>query len=303
MKGAPSRPDTLWGVGERPPGGQLLLVRSDDGGRSFRDVGASPGAPPLMGLPLELLGIDPTNPEILFVAMRDADNADAVWRSSDGGKTWQRRLILPVEEILGGFALGSDGRTVYVGGRSQIYRPGQAPAHLYSSSDGGETWQALPSGEAGPRFRCLAVRGDRLYACAGGETNGDAFLLGSSVDGGKTWSAAITTAEIVGPEACMADTCAATTAWLCDTYRICGDATGSADGGAAPDSTAGGDADRDDTGPSAGDGDGCSCNLSHAGSGAHGSAVSIVVALAAWFAGIGPNARRKASARRLIFRR
>jgi photosystem II stability/assembly factor-like uncharacterized protein len=280
MKGAPSHPDTLFGVGERPPGGQLLLVRSDDGGRSFADVGAAPGAIPLTGLPLELLGIDPTNPAILFVAMRDASNADAVWRSRDRGKTWQRSLVLPVEEIMGGFALGADGRRVFVGGRTQLYLPGQAPAHLYSSADGGDTWQALPSGEGGPRFRCLAAQGDRLFACAGGETNGDAFLLGTSADGGKTWTPEITTAEIAGPEACMADSCAATSAWLCETYRICG----AGDAGTPLDSAA------SDAPASPATGDGCTCNLSRARARAGdrhrptGWPVPITVGLVAWFA-------------------
>jgi MYXO-CTERM domain-containing protein len=217
--------DTLYGAGERPNNGGLLLVRSDDGGRSFADVLATP--PP--DLPLALLGVDPANRDSLFVALRAPDGADAIWRSRDGGRTLARVLTLPTGEILAGFTFGS-GRTIFAAGRAQIFLPNTAPAHLYVSRDGGDTWDApIASPQNGPRYRCLGFRDDRLYACAGGAPNGDTFLLGSSPDG-KTWTPLMTVAELAGPEPCMRESCATTTAWLCDMYQLCP--------GAAPDASA-----------------------------------------------------------------
>jgi MYXO-CTERM domain-containing protein len=205
----------VYGAGERSSGG-LLLVRSDDGGRTFADVIARPD-----GLPLALLGVDPGDPQVVLVAMRGTDGADAVWRSRDGGRTWTRILALPSSEILAGFTFGASGRALFVAGRAQLFLADRPPASLYTSRDGGDTWlPPIPSTDAGPRYRCLAYGGGALHACAGGTPNGDAFLLGRSTDG-KTWTPLMTVEELAGAEACMKESCAATSAWLCDLYQLC----------------------------------------------------------------------------------
>jgi photosystem II stability/assembly factor-like uncharacterized protein len=221
----------VYAAGDRAQDGRLLVSRSDDGGRTFATVA---GQVP-EGIPLALLGIDPASPEVLLVALRGPDGIDGIWRSSDGGRSWTRTLVLPASESLGGFTFAGAG-TVYVAGRAQPFDAAIAPAHLYASGDGGAGFgPGLASGRAGPRYRCLAFRDDRLYACAGGSVNEDAFLLGASSDGGKNWTALMTTEALAGPEPCLRTTCADTSAWLCDTYRVC-----SADGGApAPVASAG----------------------------------------------------------------
>jgi hypothetical protein len=227
---APSRPGTVYAAGDRAPDGRLLVVRSDDGGRTF---GPPPDAVP-DGIPLELLGVDPSSADSLFVALRAADGSDAIWRSTDGGRSFTRSLALPPGEVLGGFTFGAG--ALYAAGRAQLYDPGAVPAHLFVSRDGGSTWgPAIPSGPDGPRYRCLAFRGGRLYACAGGAVNDDAFLLGVSSDGGKSWSGLMTTQALAGPEPCLRSACAATDQWLCDTYALCGGDAGAppADGSAA----------------------------------------------------------------------
>ena len=313
LKAAPSRPDTLYGLGERRPGGHLLLVRSDDGGASFVDVASRPGAEALAGLPLDLLGVDPENPEILYVGMRDGNNTDVLWRSRNGGLSWQRSLALPGNEYFGGFTFGpasggdpGAGRTLFVGSQSQTAGPNVAPAQLYTSLDGGDSWQApLPSGASGPRFRCLAWQGDLLYACAGGSSNGDQFLLGRSNDGGKHWTPVITTEEIAGPEPCMRDSCAATATWLCDSYQLCSGDDAGAPGGDAR------DADRADaTGDEAADsaaaaapasGGGCGCDLGAGGGPGRGAAPGgglgalAVVAMSAMVAGRRRHGRQERS--------
>jgi photosystem II stability/assembly factor-like uncharacterized protein len=211
----------LYAAGEDAAGG-LLLRRSDDGGDSFQPpVGPAPA-----GIPRELLGVAPGQPGTVFVVLRARDGAgerDEVWRTRDGGGSWQRVLALPDSEGLGGFSFGA-GSTIYLGLREVLFGAAGAPARLLVSRDGGDSWQApIPSPASGPRFRCLAVRGDRLYACAGGLPNGDDFLLGYSTDGGHRWTPVMTVAEIAGPQPCQRATCLPTSEWLCATYDLCDD--------------------------------------------------------------------------------
>ncbi len=97
-----------------------------------------------------------------------------------------------------------------------------APAQLYRSTDGGQTWlPPRPSGSRGPRYRCLAYRDGLLHACAGGTPNGDDFLLGTSGDDGASWSPVMTVEALVGPEPCHRASCATTEAWLCAVHDRC----------------------------------------------------------------------------------
>jgi hypothetical protein len=234
--------------------GRLLLRRSDDGGDSF----APPAGEPPPGIPRELLGVAPGIPGTVFAALRVSETGsehDEVWRAREDGRSWQRVLALPVSEQLGGFAFGP-GATIHVGLREVLFGAAGAPARLLVSRDGGDGWEPpILSPRNGPRFRCLTVRGDRLYACAGGEPNGDDFLLGVSTDGGHRWTPVMTVAEIAGPEPCLRAPCLPTSEWLCSTYDLC---EGRArDAGAAPDAGT----------TSTPEGDGCGCTLGGAPTG------------------------------------
>ena len=219
LAAAPSRPDTVYAAGEHDDG-RFLLLRSDDGGRTFTALpeDASPA-----GLPLALAGIHPADPEVLFLIVRDGAGQDTLWRSSDGGRAWAPALSLPALELLAGFTFGATGDTVFVASRQQFADPAAPPAHLHVSRDGGRTFAAgLPTSPRGPRYRCLGYHDGVLYACAGGAPYDDDFLLGSSRDEGRTWTPLLTTATLAGPEPCLAATCSPTSQWLCDTYGLCG---------------------------------------------------------------------------------
>jgi hypothetical protein len=219
---APSRPQTIHAVGETVPGGDLLLLRSDDRGATFEVVEAAAGASP-PGLPLDLLGIDPRDAAVLYVAVVAPGGAQEVWKSRDGGRSWARKLALRAGETLGGFAFGATPDVIHVAARQELLDPTMPPGRLHVSGDGGESWAApLPSAADGPRYRCLAFRDGTLYACAAGPPGGDRFLLGASRDGGGSWQALMTMAEIAGSTGCHRDACAATDQWLCETYRLCG---------------------------------------------------------------------------------
>jgi len=90
----------------------------------------------------------------------------------------------------------------------------QPPASLYISHDGGVTWERRTSPSTGPRYRCIAYRDNRLYACAGEQLSGDQFLLGSSSDEGKSWTPIVRLTDVTGPTACAAAKCMGTVDFL-----------------------------------------------------------------------------------------
>lgn len=255
---APSRPQTIYAVGETVPGGDLLLLRSDDRGATFEVVEAAAGAR-APGIPLDLLGIDPRDAAVLYVAVIAPGGAHEVWKSRDGGRSWARKLALRAGEALGGFAFGTTPDVIHVAARQELLDPTMPPGRLHVSGDGGESWAApVPSAADGPRYRCLVSRGRALYACGAGAPGGDRFLLGVSVDGGRTWQSLMTMAEIAGSAPCHRAACAATDQWLCETYRLCG--------GPMP--------------PGGGSAQGCSCDVA-GGAAAPAASVLAMAALAA----------------------
>jgi photosystem II stability/assembly factor-like uncharacterized protein len=119
-------------------------------------------------LALAISGVDP---DIVYAGTFDG----GVYRSDDGGANWTRTIaggdyreiaIHPADpDII--FAAGDDG--------------------LWSTRDGGESWQPANGQMAGRVFSSVAfdpVNPATLYA---GIRNGDAPLLYKSIDGGKTW--------------------------------------------------------------------------------------------------------------------
>jgi photosystem II stability/assembly factor-like uncharacterized protein len=262
----------------------LVVLASTDGGDSFTShvipaaVFARPATVTL------LLGASPRAPGTLLLAAGSPAGADEIWRSSDGGASWTRVFTLAGTEVQAGFAWGEAGAAedrVYLAGRELFERAGMPPARLYRSRDGGLTFpaaDAVPSGERGPRYRCLEARGERLYACAGDE---DAFLYGASQDQGASWSPLVHLGDITGSLPCAAGRCLTTAIWLCETYGVACD--GLARPETPPPPADGGGTDLPAaTCPDARDcGRGCACGLAAAADPNAGPAAVLVIALAA----------------------
>jgi photosystem II stability/assembly factor-like uncharacterized protein len=219
---APSDPQHLYifgrGAQGTSPSGQSL-----DGGLTVTIFDLSAGATPRPPTPLEFLAISPVDPLTLYFVSVDG-NGDELWKSNDGGKTVRRLLKLEGLEALGGFAFGATPETIYVGGASTdiVPVPGQPPARLYISRDGGATWQPqVPSSAQGPRYTCLSASGDALYACTPGELLGEAFMVGVSRDEGKTWSPLVKLESLGSARSCVKAQCLRTEQWLCESYQQC----------------------------------------------------------------------------------
>jgi BNR/Asp-box repeat protein len=118
-----------------PAGGALLvqtaegLLRSDDAGATMHMVQLPPGATPVE--------VDPTNANVLY-----ATGAELLYRSADGGATWQpllRKADYPYYAVRGIAVSPADHNMLYAAiatGDSQNYR-------LVGSSDVGLTWSVL----------------------------------------------------------------------------------------------------------------------------------------------------------------
>jgi len=138
---------------------------------------------------------------------------DRLFESTAAGGAPVERLRLPA--YLSSFAFGAPPtRTVFVGSKEGT---------LFRSADAGQTFSRI---DGAPRFRCLAVHGAALLACA--DWANDGFALGRSSDGGATWAGIFRFEDAPeNPAVCLRSRCS--TDWLCG--FVCGGGGGGADAG------------------------------------------------------------------------
>lgn len=161
------------------------LFKSGDGGASFQSLLFGLG-PYNSGTRVELLAVDPRQPEVAYVFGCCAELSDrpfdfGLLKTEDGGATWRR---LPYPGVLREVAVlevnPGNPDIVYAGG---FFEPHGSPCTAARSTDGGETWECIPV--LGSRdFSALAIapRNPRiLYAVSGEE-------LFRSTDRGASWS-------------------------------------------------------------------------------------------------------------------
>ena len=162
---------------------------------------------------VELLAIDPADPDRLFARVRGREEngaslGDRLVESRDAGASWSTRLSLGT---LLGFAFDPTSRRVWVGGPHPSLPQGLWRGDL-------DELDALTLIDAELPIYCLAFHAGGLWACSSetlDETTGepfrdDAFGLGLSADGGETFAPIWRQAELLGPLACEDDTLAAT---------------------------------------------------------------------------------------------
>ncbi|HEB52982.1 MAG TPA: glycosyl hydrolase [bacterium] len=196
---APSDPDVVYvGTGEKTWRGN---VSSGDGMWKSTDAGATWS---FVGLPqsrhIGRIRVHPQDPDVVFAAVMghlSGPNPErGVYRTRDGGRTWQR--VLHVHAHAGAFDLclaPGDPDTIYATTWRAIRTPyslesGGDGSGLWKSTDGGDTWDVLhdrpgmPDGPLG--ISGIAVSpadAERVYAQIEAEEGG----LFRSDDAGATW--------------------------------------------------------------------------------------------------------------------
>jgi photosystem II stability/assembly factor-like uncharacterized protein len=233
-------PDRIYVSGFEPHEGDepdsALLRRSDSGGATWDELPVGDfafGAQP----DLLLAGVSPTDPDVVFAraVLAVEDSGDALYRSSDGGESWQQVAIFA--EKVSAFLIRPDGRTVIagsVGACPEDIAGGVAPEHgcVRISRDAGVTWTRA---EQEPRLACIGERGDGVLFGCGASFGADHFALGRS-DDGETWDGVFRLEETAGPLACPASTAQAECAlrtWptQCEPLDACPPAGGEGGGG------------------------------------------------------------------------
>lgn len=157
----PVNPDTVLAVSE---GGEIFIT--NDGGATWSV--SWEGLPPPHAYPFaNALEIAPSDPSIVYFA-----TADGLFKSMDGGHTWEARIIEGAGKTISTLAVDpSDADIVYAGSS----RNG-----LWRSTDGGTNWS--PVGPASARTMAIHPRNGQKLLVAGNHR------VYASNDGGATWS-------------------------------------------------------------------------------------------------------------------
>lgn len=196
----PSDPNIVWaGTGESFVRSHISvgngIYKSADAGKTWTRMG------------LEKTGrianivIDPHNPDVVLAcAMGHAYGPQperGVFRTTDGGKTWQRTLFVDNNSGCGDLAMDPNNPHILFAGMWQIEihtwgrNSGGPGSGLFKSSDGGATWKRLeehglphaPVGRIAVRVAPKDSR--RIYAMI--ETGDDAVIDGKPTQHGSLW--------------------------------------------------------------------------------------------------------------------
>ena len=171
------------------------VYKSTDAGHTWTHVGLTDTQQ------IGALRIDPKNPDIVYVAalghMAGPNEERGVFRSKDGGKTWQK--VLFKSNLAGAVDIAIDPlnpRVLYASIWQVIRKPwtfesGGPDSGLYKSTDGGDTWKeitrnaGLPKGVLG-RIGIAAspVKAGSVWVIVEAEDGG----IFHSDDGGTTWT-------------------------------------------------------------------------------------------------------------------
>src|SRR5262245_51369647 len=201
-----SRPQTVWvGSGESWVRNSVSvgdgLYKTSDGGDSWERVGLAESEH------IARIAIDPRHPDTVYVAVTghlwNSHPMRGVYRTRDGGKTWQRVLFVNEDTGCGDVTVDpEDPRIVYAGmwqfrRKAWAFSSGGAGSGLYKSSDGGDTWkkvtQGLPEGDLGRVGISIAPSKPNIVYAAVEAKRGGIFR---SEDRGQTWKEMNTSANV-----------------------------------------------------------------------------------------------------------
>ncbi|MBL7730188.1 MAG: hypothetical protein JNM88_03350 [Chitinophagaceae bacterium] len=198
---APSDETILYtGEGENTMRGNVSeglggMWRSDDGGRSWKNIGLKDGRHIIRII------IHPKNPDIVWVAamghLFGPNEERGVFKTTDGGKTWKRTLFVNNQTGCSDLVMEPGNPNVFYAGTWRLLRTpyslesGGEGSGLWKSTDGGETWTNISATKGLPKNTWGIVgvgvapsNTDKLFALI---ENKDGGLYMSS-NAGESWT-------------------------------------------------------------------------------------------------------------------
>ncbi|MBL0233373.1 MAG: glycosyl hydrolase [Chitinophagaceae bacterium] len=169
--------------------------RSDDGGRTWRNIGLKDGRHIIRML------IHPRDPNTVWAAvvghLFGPGKERGVYKTTDGGKTWKK--VLFVNDLTGcsDLVMESGNPSVLYAGMWHVLRTpysmesGGEGSGMYKSTDGGETWTSISANKGLPKgvwgivgIAVAPSNPDKVYAIVENK-DGGVFM---SNDAGETWT-------------------------------------------------------------------------------------------------------------------
>jgi len=195
-----SDPNTIYvGMGESPIRGNVShgdgVYKSTDAGKTWKRVGLEDTRQ------ISRIRVHPKNPDIVYVAAQGhvwgPNTERGVFRSKDGGKTWQKILYRSEKAGACELILDPTNANIVYAGFWQVYRKpwtlesGGPGSGIFKSTDGGDNWAEITRNPGLPKSMVGIVgitvspaNPDRLWAIIEAEDGG----VFRSDDAGKTWT-------------------------------------------------------------------------------------------------------------------
>jgi photosystem II stability/assembly factor-like uncharacterized protein len=168
--------------------GNGAILRSTDFGFTFKrtDLPIKLGANDQGRFSGERLAVDPQHHNVLYFGSRQ----DGLWKSADFGETWNQVGTFPVTGPTNGVGI------VFVTFHPTSQRPKRETIYvgvsdptngLYSSTDGGTTWQVVAGQPSGFRPNHYALSPDGTLYLTYGDGTGEDGMGGPRIGNGAVW--------------------------------------------------------------------------------------------------------------------